>query len=134
MHLKLRTTQLYLRAPHQSTKRKRLILPINKRLCTSVSIYPIKVPFSEVHRRALHRRHFAATARPMNTDNFRSETPTQFDLARWLYLRIESLDGTPIATRDDALALMGECLAIIRPPSTKAASNRPAKLNADDEY
>jgi hypothetical protein len=44
-------------------------------------------------------------------------TPTQYDLARWLYTKIESLD--PPKNKDDALAIMHEVLQIVRPPSSK---------------
>jgi hypothetical protein len=51
----------------------------------------------------------------MDLPPIRTETPTQFDLARWLFLLIEEREG-PVKTRLEALALMTECMAAIRPP------------------
>jgi hypothetical protein len=44
-----------------------------------------------------------------------SQTPTQFDLARWLYEQIASTDGAP-KTRAECIELMSEIIAVIRPP------------------
>jgi hypothetical protein len=51
----------------------------------------------------------------MDLPPIRTETPTQFDLARWLFTLIEAREG-PVKNRTDALALMVECMAAIRPP------------------
>lgn len=47
----------------------------------------------------------------------RTETPTQFDLARWLFERIEAIEG-PCKDRTAVLALMYECMGAVRPPKT----------------
>ena len=47
--------------------------------------------------------------------DFHSETPTQFDLARWLFQLIEERSGR-CESRMDALALMTECMTAVRPP------------------
>jgi hypothetical protein len=56
----------------------------------------------------------------MTLPEFRSETPTQFDLARWLFERILTDFDHKIQTKAEALALMSDCMNVIRPePRTK---------------
>jgi len=57
----------------------------------------------------------------MSLPEFRSETPTQFDLARWLFQKIETIEG-PCKTRTDTLALMYECISAIRQPEKGSKS------------
>lgn len=45
----------------------------------------------------------------------RTDTPTQYDLARWLFEHIESIEGS-CQDRLAALSLMYECMTAIRPP------------------
>jgi hypothetical protein len=49
-------------------------------------------------------------------DPIDSRTPTQFDLARWLYERIVALEGEP-KTRVECLELMTEVMSAVRPPA-----------------
>ena len=46
-------------------------------------------------------------------DPNRTDTPTQYDLARWLFERIEKID--PCKSRLEALELMDGCITAIRP-------------------
>ena len=54
----------------------------------------------------------------------RTETPTQYDLARWLFERIAAVEGEP-KDRDTALALMHECLSVVRPEEKPRQRERP---------
>lgn len=42
-------------------------------------------------------------------------TPTQYDLARWLFELIEKRCG-PLSNRTEIMALMYECITAVRPP------------------
>ena len=44
----------------------------------------------------------------------RTITPTQFDLARWLFERVVAIEGEP-KSRIDVLELMSEVMATVRP-------------------
>ena len=44
-----------------------------------------------------------------------SRTPTQFDLAKWLFEKIIALEGEA-KTRIECFELMSEILEVIRPP------------------
>lgn len=58
----------------------------------------------------------------------RSETPTQYDLARWLFQHIEKTHGVS-SDRSDALALMDQCMTVIRP----LERDRNGKKNAPSD-
>jgi hypothetical protein len=58
----------------------------------------------------------------MTLPPLRTETPTQFDLARWLFERIEAIEG-PCKGRMAVLSLMYECMGAVRPPE-KPRSNK----------
>jgi hypothetical protein len=53
----------------------------------------------------------------------RPETPTQYDLARWLFQLIEQREG-PAQNRMDALGLMMECMTAIRPDLDKSGKSK----------
>ena len=44
----------------------------------------------------------------------RTETPTQYDLARWLFQLIEEREGRRVG-RTEILGLMIECMTAVRP-------------------
>ena len=59
-----------------------------------------------------------------NLPPIRSETPTQYDLARWLFQLIEQREGQA-KNRMEALGLMMECMTAIRPDPEKAGKSKP---------
>lgn len=48
----------------------------------------------------------------------RTETPTQYDLARWLFQLIEERHGQ-CSSRNEVLGLMIECMTAVRPEREK---------------
>jgi hypothetical protein len=58
----------------------------------------------------------------------RGQTPTQFDLARWMFEYIAAIEGEP-KTRIECLELMTEIMAVVRPP----AKNLPRKRDISPE-